>query len=65
METVLFAKHLLILCCFGGTPHIDLDFYEKSKAIHKATDVLDPTDWIAVDTSGTLFIFPIFRTVAG
>lgn len=44
-------KHLMILCCYGGVPYID--YGDRTNDFrHEATNVLDPTDWIAVDSSG-------------
>uniref|UniRef100_A0A0M3HFH9 F5/8 type C domain-containing protein n=1 Tax=Ascaris lumbricoides TaxID=6252 RepID=A0A0M3HFH9_ASCLU len=48
----LVAKHLLILCCYGGSPFVDIQLPGDSKIKHKSTYALDPTDWIAVDTAG-------------
>uniref|UniRef100_A0A0R3RJB3 PITH domain-containing protein n=1 Tax=Elaeophora elaphi TaxID=1147741 RepID=A0A0R3RJB3_9BILA len=52
LTTVLTAKHLLILCCNGGLPFIDLHTQSDLNGKHKSTHTVDPTDWIAVDTSG-------------
>uniref|UniRef100_A0A1I7YZR7 EGF-like domain-containing protein n=1 Tax=Steinernema glaseri TaxID=37863 RepID=A0A1I7YZR7_9BILA len=46
------AKHLLILCCYGSSPYID--YASKGDVKHESTHVLDPTDWIATETSGSL-----------
>lgn len=44
-------QHFLILCCYGGIPY--LDYRNLGDGIkHESTMSLDPTDWIAVDTSG-------------
>uniref|UniRef100_A0AAF5RWF0 EGF-like domain-containing protein n=2 Tax=Wuchereria bancrofti TaxID=6293 RepID=A0AAF5RWF0_WUCBA len=51
--TFLTAKHLLILCCNGGLPFIDLQTQSNLREKHKSTYAVDPTDWIAVDTSGS------------
>ncbi|VDM93534.1 unnamed protein product [Onchocerca ochengi] len=51
--TLLIAKHLLILCCNGGIPFIDLHMNSNLREKHKSTYTVDPTDWIAVDTSGS------------
>ncbi|KAL3995436.1 hypothetical protein ACH3XW_25810 [Acanthocheilonema viteae] len=51
--TLLTAKHLLILCCNGGIPFIDLHTQTNLREKHKLTHTVDPTDWIAVDTSGS------------
>jgi len=46
-------QHLVILCCYGGVPFID--YGDRSHDFrHESTNVLDPTDWIAVDSSGSL-----------
>lgn len=52
----LVAKHLLILCCYGGSPFVDIQLPGDSKIKHKSTYALDPTDWIAVDTAGVFII---------
>lgn len=44
-------QHLLILCCYGGVPYIDY-FAKNANLRHEATHALDPTDWIAIDSSG-------------
>ncbi|TMS35845.1 hypothetical protein L596_003150 [Steinernema carpocapsae] len=44
------AKHLLILCCYGSSPYID--YTAKGDVWHESTHLLDPTDWIATETSG-------------
>lgn len=51
----LTAKHLIILCCYGGTPFVDLHAASHLKQKHQSTHIVDPTDWIAVDTSGIFF----------
>ncbi|VDK26628.1 unnamed protein product [Anisakis simplex] len=60
----LIAKHLLILCCYGGSPFVDIHLQGPgevdtggggSPVKHRSTYALDPTDWIAVDTSGERF----------
>uniref|UniRef100_A0A1I7VBE4 Uncharacterized protein n=1 Tax=Loa loa TaxID=7209 RepID=A0A1I7VBE4_LOALO len=51
--TLLTAKHLLILCCNGGVPFIDFHNQSNLRGKHKLTQIIDPTDWIAVDTSGS------------
>ncbi|KAM3718253.1 Meiosis protein [Dirofilaria immitis] len=51
--TFLTAKHLLILCCNGGIPFIDLHTNSNLREKHKSTYAIDPTDWIAVDTVGS------------
>jgi hypothetical protein len=48
-------QHLLILCCYGGVPYIDYQqLGNNNKIKHESTMSLDPTDWIAVDSSGSL-----------
>lgn len=55
---ILPVEHLLILCCFGGLPFIDYFATQlKNKNInekHLSTQLIDPTDWIAVDLPGKL-----------
>ncbi|CAG9537989.1 unnamed protein product [Cercopithifilaria johnstoni] len=51
--TLLTAKHLLILCCNGGIPFIDLHSQSNLSEKYKSTHIIDPTDWIAVDISGS------------
>lgn len=50
-------RHLLILCCYGGMPYID---YGNAKhGINwrpEFSNTLDPTDWIAVDSSGNYIL---------
>lgn len=44
-------QHLLILCCYGGVPFIDyLTNNEKNNL--KSTHLMDPFDWIAIDSEG-------------
>ncbi|VDD96539.1 unnamed protein product [Enterobius vermicularis] len=50
---VTVIKHLLILCCYGGSPYVDLQLPDQQFLKHKSTHALDLTDWIAVDTSGS------------
>ncbi|CAJ0945976.1 unnamed protein product, partial [Mesorhabditis belari] len=50
---------LLILCCFGGQPYVDLHL-EKFHSHH----VIDPTDWMATDIAGEL-IPNISATIPG
>lgn len=60
MDLTLFtAKHLLILCCNGGLPFIDLHTESNLREMHKSTHTVDPTDWIAMDTSGLMIILLI------
>ncbi|KAE9553107.1 hypothetical protein FO519_003696 [Halicephalobus sp. NKZ332] len=47
-------QHLLILCCYGGVPFIDYSKPGLEKVDHHFSLPLDPTDWIAVDSSGSL-----------
>ncbi|CAD5210329.1 unnamed protein product [Bursaphelenchus okinawaensis] len=47
-------KHLLILCCYGGVPFIDYGPGGNGTSEIDMTNTLDPTDWIAVDSSGSL-----------
>ncbi|KAI6179285.1 hypothetical protein M3Y98_00593900 [Aphelenchoides besseyi] len=60
METL----HLLLLCCYGGVPYIEYgDLNENVR--HESTHTIDPTDWIAVDTPGSLLnetIHPEFNS---
>ena len=51
-------KHLMILCCYGGVPFID---YGDHDIKHQSTNILDPTDWIAVDSSGNWRLFAQLR----
>uniref|UniRef100_A0A915DY25 EGF-like domain-containing protein n=1 Tax=Ditylenchus dipsaci TaxID=166011 RepID=A0A915DY25_9BILA len=52
-------QHLLILCCYGGAPYIDYLPSNSDSALttairHESTRMVDPTDWIAVDSTGSL-----------
>ncbi|CAD5215107.1 unnamed protein product [Bursaphelenchus xylophilus] len=48
-------KHLLILCCYGGVPFIDYGpGTNETDGKLDMSNMLDPTDWIAVDSSGSL-----------
>lgn len=50
-------QHLLILCCYGGIPYIDYERIGGGDAVrNELSTPLDPTDWIAVDSSGMSFI---------
>uniref|UniRef100_A0A915PC62 Uncharacterized protein n=1 Tax=Setaria digitata TaxID=48799 RepID=A0A915PC62_9BILA len=51
--TFLTAKHLLILCCNGGIPFVDLRTESNLRGKQKSIHTVDPTDWIAIDTSGS------------
>lgn len=59
-QFLLIARHLLVICCNGGTPYVDLhhltiDIAESSIDFqHRSTQLLDPTDWIASDTAGDM-----------
>jgi hypothetical protein len=58
-------QHLLILCCYGGVPYIDYQQLGNSKNNnfkHESTMSLDPTDWIALDSSGSLLNNDHFRS---
>uniref|UniRef100_A0A0N5AX61 LTD domain-containing protein n=1 Tax=Syphacia muris TaxID=451379 RepID=A0A0N5AX61_9BILA len=60
--TALITKHLLILCCYGGTPFVDLQLSDQRFFKHKSTHALDLTDWIAVDTSGSELNSTLFQS---
>lgn len=49
MSLLLASKHLLILCCYGGTPYLDMHVANTDQ---HSTQTIDPTDWIAIDTAG-------------
>lgn len=52
-------RHLLILCCYGGVPHIDYGpaAAQSGGGSWQLSNTLDPTDWIAVDSSGGFWQF--------
>jgi hypothetical protein len=54
-QFLLIARHLLVICCNGGTPYVDLHHHLfSSTSIDFRHQLLDPTDWIASDTIGDM-----------
>ncbi|VDN06166.1 unnamed protein product [Thelazia callipaeda] len=51
--TAVTTKHLLILCCYGGTPFVDFHAGSNLKGKYQSMHSVDPTDWIAIDTAGS------------